>query len=128
VAEAEKRDPHKRVAHKLRRVPSRQPKQDYDGPERRAGDETGSWRADITQRMEAYEENQVLMAQAIDSNTELTEQIKKNTDDIVHAFKALKGTITVAGWVVTLAKALTAIAIAIGAGYWFFKTGEPPKK
>jgi hypothetical protein len=128
VGDAEQNESRKRVAHKLRRVPPLLPKQDYDGPERRAGDETGSWRADITQRMQAYEENQVLMAEAIDSNTELTEQIKKNTDDIVDAFKAVKGTIKVAGWLVTLAKALTAILIAIGLGYWFFKTGEPPKK
>lgn len=93
--------------------------------DRRAPD---PWRENISERMGALEAGHQSLANQIKANTELTEGIKKNTDELMSVFKAIKGAITVAGWGGTLAKWVTVVAIGVGVVVYFFKTGDLPKK
>lgn len=108
---------------------------DFQGVDRRAAGETGKWRADTTQAIELLKHQQNTMAieqtnlaSQIAHNTKVTEDVKANTDEIVKVFKAIKGSLTVAGWLGKAAKWITVCAIGIGIVIYIFKTGELPKK
>jgi hypothetical protein len=113
--------------------------EEYHGPDRRAappvGADTNRWRAEITSVVEVLKAQQTGMvleqaklAGQVEHNTKVTEEIKKNTDEIVGVFKAIQGWITVAGWLGKAAKWFTLCAIAVGIFIVALKTGELPKK
>lgn len=100
------------------------------------------WRADVSRRLdehfEAIERHAELLAEgdrrmraladAIDENTVITKRIDDSTSTIVKGFKAIEGFSTVTGWLGKAVLVTGAIILALGVIYWYFKTGELPRK
>ena len=82
--------------------------------EQRAEDE---WRTDISKRMKVMETQHVALKTAVEVNTAICGDVKKNTDDIVEFFTAGKGFFKVASYIGRIAKWLAAVAAACGAIY-----------
>ena len=67
--------------------------------------------------------------QAIKENTDLTQQIKKDTSEIIDAFASVKGAFKVLNWIGSLAKPVTYAVMLGSALYGLFATikgGSPP--
>lgn len=61
---------------------------------------------------------------AVDQNTQITNEIKTNTEEIIEFFKAGKGFFTSIGYIAKFAKWLTAIAAAVGVAWTAFHIGK----
>lgn len=72
---------------------------------------------EITQDISTLKAQHGEIRKAVDENTVITNDIKKNTEEIIEFFKAGKGFFKIAGYAGTVAKWVTAIAAAI-AGVW----------
>jgi hypothetical protein len=101
--------------------------------ERQALDER--WRRKIEDRLDEHFERlesgdgrMSSLEAGMAENTKLTGEVKKNTDEILAIFGALKGFVTVGGWVGTAVKWLAGVLIALGIIYIVWKTGDLPRK
>ena len=79
---------------------------------RRADD---PWRADITQSIDLLKSQHKSLSDDLARNTETTNTIKANTDEIVEFFKAAKGFFVVAGYFGKVMKWAGAVAAAVTA-------------
>ena len=81
------------------------------------------WRGDILRRMEVMEGQHTSLRIAVEANTALTTDIKKNTDDIVSFFDAARGTFKFFGVVSVCAKWITTVGAAMAA-VWLVMRGD----
>lgn len=84
------------------------------------------WRTDIAKRIQEIEMQHTGLRRAIDDNTAMTVDIKKNTDDIVIFFQDAKGTFKALKVVGAIAKWFTAIAGAVALVFVWWKGGTKP--
>lgn len=78
--------------------------------------------------LDAGKERMSSLESKVDANTVITERIEKGVTEILGIFDALKGFVTVGGWVTTGVKWLAGTLIACGIIFLVWKTGELPKK
>jgi len=83
-------------------------------------------------RFRAIDERCLRIESQLQQNTELTQEVVKNTTDIVAAWTALSGGLKVLGWLGIAAKYLALFAGAVSAlgGAWYALThwGQPPTR
>jgi hypothetical protein len=84
------------------------------------------WRTDIAKRIQEMEAQHTGLKRAIDDNTAMTVDIKKNTDDIVEFFLAAQGTFKALRVIGSIAKWFTAIAGAVAIVFVWWKGGSKP--
>lgn len=84
--------------------------------EQRKHDDTAEWRTNTIARIDAIEH-------AVRYNTQMTSEIKKNTDDIVEFFEAGRGTFRVLKVIGVIAKWITTVAAAVALAFVAWKGG-----
>lgn len=73
------------------------------------------WRADITQSIDLLKTQHGELSKALAENTQTTNTIKENTDEIVEFFKSGKGFFKMMGYFGVVAKWAGAVAAAVTA-------------
>lgn len=107
------------------------------------------WKDDVTRRLdeqfewierhsqsfeagnERFRQAEVRMgeiAEKVDTNTEITQRIDKNTAEILAIFAALRGFAKVSSWVGRGLRWIAALLAAAGLIYYTYKTGTLPQK
>ena len=79
-------------------------------------------------RLERGDERFDVLDRKIDANTAITQRIDAGVADILHIFEALKGFTRVGGWMGRVVLYLAALVVAAGILWWFWKTGDLPRK
>ena len=93
--------------------------------------DTDAWRSQISadlaeakERMQDMERQHKLLQTAVSVNTDICNDVKKNTDEIVEFFEAGKGTFKFFKMVGGIAKWFTAVSVAAAAFYMMAKGGK----
>lgn len=83
---------------------------------------------DFRTAQEAFREEQQEFRKDLKANTAMTAKINTMTEEMVDLFSAAKGAFKVLGWIGTMVKWVSGVAVAAGA-LWFVIThfGAPPK-
>jgi hypothetical protein len=84
------------------------------------------WYKDITKRVSDMEVQHSGLKRAIEDNTAMTVDIKRNTDDIVVFFQDAKGTFKALQAIGNIAKWCTAVAGAVALFWLALKSGGKP--
>ena len=83
------------------------------------------WRAEISVRMRHMQEQIEEGKRAVEVNTKMTADIKRNTDDIVLFFEAGRGTFKALKVIGIIAKWVTTVAAAVAVAFLIWKGGKP---
>jgi hypothetical protein len=94
--------------------------------ERRRSDD--AWREDIERRVTAGEALVSELTAKLEENTKITQRIDAGVGEILSIFAALKGFVTVGGWLGTAIKWVAGVLIAAGIIWLVLKTGDLPRK
>lgn len=101
--------------------------------ERRALDEEWRRRVDTTldehmERLDAGDTRMTELAEKMDTNNNMTAEIKSNTATLVGWVNNIKGFNNVTNWAFAMLIKASVIIIAAGVVFWFVKTGDLPRK
>ena len=79
-------------------------------------------------RFERTERRLEEVAEMVEKNTAITQRIEANTAELLGIFTAVQGFVKVGGWMGKAVLWVGAILLAMGIIYWWWKTGDLPKK